>query len=220
MAMADERVGHAGHGKVPMTVGRVGRIDHGKTSLTAAIASVLAEDEREGVTVIPDRIYFDMDGVLADFDMGVRELACFEKHYAQGESEEEEEDDLMWEAVRKVGHFYDRLEPIPGAVGLFRNLHALYGNRCEILTGVPTPRRGMPESGDDKRAWCRRLLPAGVKVNVVYRKDKPRFCRGKGSILIDDYHRNIREWESHGGTGILFVSADETRKVLHDRGVL
>lgn len=33
--------------EIPMTIGRVGRIDHGKTTLTAAIASVLAEEERE-----------------------------------------------------------------------------------------------------------------------------------------------------------------------------
>ena len=76
-----------------MTVGAVGRIDHGKTSLTAAIQSVISEQERAHADIVPEHIYFDMDGVIADFDRGVVELAGFERHHAQGESEEE--DDMM-----------------------------------------------------------------------------------------------------------------------------
>lgn len=216
--MADERVGHAGHGKVPMTVGRVGRIDHGKTSLTAAIASVLAEDEREGATVVPDRIYFDMDGVLADFDRGVAELAGFERRHGQGESREE--DDLMWEAVRKVGHFYAKLEPIPGSIELFCDLHDRYGGQCEILTGIPTPKRNMPESGGDKIEWVSRFLPEDVQANVVYRREKKNFCKGPGSVLIDDFHVNVAEWERHGGTGILFEEAEDARRKLRKLGIL
>lgn len=164
------------------------------------------------------RIYFDMDGVLADFDRGVAELAGFEKHHGQGECPAE--DDLMWDAVRKVEHFYDRLEPIAGSIELFCDLHSLYGGRCEILTGIPTPKRNMPTSGDDKIAWVRRLLPAGVKVNVVYRREKKNFCKGRSSILIDDFAKNISEWEGHGGTGILFVGADEARRTLGDFGII
>lgn len=171
-----------------------------------------------GTGIVPDRIYFDMDGVLADFDRGVAELAGFEKHCKQGESSAE--DDLMWDAVRKVGHFYDRLSPLPGSIELFCDLFARYGDRCEILTGIPTPRRDMPTSGDDKVAWVRRLLPAGVKVNVVYRREKKNFCKGKGSILIDDFHKNVSEWERHGGTGILFEGADAAREALRTLGVL
>ena len=73
-----------------------------------------------------------MDGVLADFGGGVAELAGFAMCHGQGESPEE--DDMMWEAVRHVDHFYDRLEPLPGSLELFRELHGRYGDRCAVLT--------------------------------------------------------------------------------------
>lgn len=186
--------------------------------MTEANLMASMNDLTGGRGLIPDRIYFDMDGVLADFDRGLRELAGFVKRYGQGESEEE--DDLMWEAVRKVDHFYSRLAPVPGAIELFCDLHALYGERCEILTGIPTPRRNIPEAGDDKVEWVRRLLPAGVKVNVVYRKEKKGYCKGAGSILIDDYAKNTDEWVASGGTGILFEGADKAREKLRSLGIL
>ena len=63
------------------------------------------------------KIYFDMDGVLADFDRGIEELCGIKK--VDQENTNEEKDTAMWNAVREVEHFYDRLEPIPGAVELF-----------------------------------------------------------------------------------------------------
>ena len=115
-----------------MTVGAIGRIDHGKTSLTAAIQSVISKQERAYAGIVPEHIYFDMDGVLADFNRGVEELAGFVQRYGQEESPEE--DDKMWEAVRHVDHFYDRLDPLPGSLELFCELHGRYGDRCTVLT--------------------------------------------------------------------------------------
>lgn len=171
-----------------------------------------------GTPVVPEHIYFDMDGVLADFDRGVEELAGFVQRYGQGESPEE--DDLMWEAIRHVDHFYDRLAPLPGSLELFRELHGRYGDRCAILTGIPTPRRHIDTAGEDKVSWCRRLLPEGVEVNVVYRREKRKFCKGRESILIDDFSENVAAWEAAGGTGILFRGADDARRQLMGLGIL
>ena len=81
------------------------------------------------------QIYFDMDGVLADFDRGVREL-CGMETPDQG-AHSPEQDDLMWERIRNADHFYDRLELMPGAKELFDAVYGKYGDRCEILTGIP-----------------------------------------------------------------------------------
>jgi len=150
-------------------------------------------------------IYFDMDGVLADFDRGILEL-CGLKPLNQAEKTEED-DDRMWEAVKKVGHFYDKLEPMPGALELFQTLNGKYD--VEILSGIPKPRRGILTAGEDKISWAHRLLDPGMKVNIVFREEKKNYVTGPDCILIDDLEKNIKEWQECGGTGILFTSADQ-----------
>ena len=155
-------------------------------------------------------IYLDMDGVLADFDRGVNELCGLRASSQDGKDNDPGYDDRMWEAIRKVDHFYGRLKLMPGAKEMFDLLYGKYGDRCEILTGIPKPKRGIAEAGEDKTAWVKRLLSDRIRVNIVYREEKPRFCRGRESVLIDDREGNIREWEEMGGTGILHVSAEKT----------
>lgn len=163
------------------------------------------------------KIYFDMDGVLADFDRGVIEL-CGLEPISQGISGPREE--LMWGRIRDVGHFYDKLEIMPQAKDMFDKLYGKYGDICEILTGIPQPKRGIVGAGKDKIKWVRRLISKDIKVNIVLRENKPQFCTGKDCILIDDYKKNIREWEAAGGTGILNKSAEETMVVLKEMGIL
>ena len=158
-------------------------------------------------------IYLDMDGVLADFDRGVREL-CGMEPQSQNGKRSAKLDDLMWEAIRKAGHFYDRLELMPGAKEMFGRIYGKYGDRCEILTGVPKPERGIDTAGEDKIAWMKRELSDTVRVNIVLRKQKLDFCKGPESVLIDDMEKTILEWREAGGTGILHVSPEETLKEL------
>lgn len=153
-----------------------------------------------------EKIYFDMDGVLADFDRGVEELAGIQK-VKQG-NDSPGADDTLWEAVRKVDRFYDRLEPIPGAIELFNTLYQRYGDKCEILSAIPKPHRNILTAKEDKLTWVKRLLPDGVVANIVYRAEKQEFAKSRGHILIDDYQINIDEWEQSGGSGILFENPE------------
>ena len=165
------------------------------------------------------KIYFDMDSVLADFNRGVRELCGMEPQDPSGEMNAEL-DDEMWRRIKKAGHFYDRLELMPGAKEMFDRLWEKYGDKCEILTGVPKPKRGIPEAGDDKTAWVRRLLSKDIKVNIVLRAEKIEKCTGPEAILIDDLEKTIREWRELGGTGILHVDAETTLAELEKLGIL
>ena len=153
------------------------------------------------------KIYFDMDGVLADFERGVRELCGME---APPHGGPKELDDKMWEGIREVEHFYDKLELMPGAEKMFNEIRKKYGDKVEILTGVPKPKRNIPTAGDDKKEWVKRLLGKDVVVNVVLREDKQKYCKDDDCILIDDLDKNIREWEAMGGIGIRHRSAEET----------
>ena len=150
-----------------------------------------------------DRIFFDMDGVLADFARGVRELAGV-PGFTDLEKHTKDEDDAMWEKARGVEHFYLRLDPIAGSLEMLGKVNAAYPGKCEILTGIPKPWRGIASSGEDKIAWMKKFFKESIPVNIVLSEEKPEFCRGAGSVLIDDMRKNIRGWEKAGGTGIRF----------------
>ena len=74
------------------------------------------------------KIYFDMDGVLADFDGGVKEYCGFDNISLNDVSPPGFEDKL-WAAIKKVDHFYRKLKPMPGAVEMFANVFEKYGDR-------------------------------------------------------------------------------------------
>ena len=121
------------------------------------------------------KIYFDMDGVLADFERGVKEL-CGLVPPSQNGKRKQGADDEMWLRIKGIEHFYDKLELMPGA--------------------------------------------KDIVVNIVYREDKKDYCTGADCILIDDMERNIKAWETCGGTGIVHRSVDETLEKLKSLDIL
>lgn len=146
-----------------------------------------------------------MDGVLADFDRGVKELASIEP--LDQATKTDADDDKMWEAIKEVSNFYDKLELMPGALEMFNTLSEKYD--VEILSGIPKPKRGILTAGEDKANWAHRLLSVDLPVNIVYREEKKNYVTGPDCILIDDLEKNIREWNECGGTGILYKSAEQ-----------
>ncbi len=165
-----------------------------------------------------NKIYFDMDGVLADFDRGVRELCGITP--LNQEEHTKASDDAMWAAIRGVDHFYDKLEPVPGAQELFRDLYNKYGNRCEILTGIPKEKRGIATAGEDKMNWIHRLFGPEIVVHIVYKEQKKEYCTGPECILVDDFSTNINEWQAGGGTGIRFSNPEDARMQMRELGIL
>lgn len=161
-------------------------------------------------------IYFDMDGVLADMQ------GMMDKYGIKYNSPTEHDpvvDQNMWDEVRKIDHFYDKLKPVEGSVELFNNLSAKY--ECQILTAIPKEKWNIPDAKEDKINWAKRYLGDDVKINTVYRPEKKDFVKGSQSILVDDLPQNIQEWEAEGGTGILFIDSksfnyDKLNKTILD----
>ena len=153
-----------------------------------------------------------MDGVLADFNRGVIELAKTKP--TNQLTATDEEDKKLLDAIRKVEHFYDKLELMDKAKELFDLVYNKYQDKCEILTGIPKPHKNIQNSGEDKIAWMHRKLSKDIVVNIVYKEQKKNYCTGPDCILIDDFETNINEWKELGGTGILFHSAKETIEEL------
>ncbi|MCF0115218.1 MAG: hypothetical protein HUJ56_07685 [Erysipelotrichaceae bacterium] len=157
--------------------------------------------------MVIEKIYFDMDGVLADFDRGCYELAGI-KPYDQLNGKRDEKA-LFWKSIQKVDHFFDKLEPKDKALDMFRLLNEKYPGCCEILSAIPGEDRGILYAKEDKINWIKKYLGEEVVVHIVYRKEKINYAKGEGSILIDDYERSIDEWNTRG-TGILHRSVEET----------
>ena len=63
------------------------------------------------------KIFFDMDGALANFDKGVEELAGF--HIVKQDVTDKMSDEEMWHRIRKVEHYYDKQELMLGAKEMF-----------------------------------------------------------------------------------------------------
>ena len=165
-----------------------------------------------------EKIYFDMDGVLADFRKGVKELCGVDPPGPVGD--DPAGDDAMYGAIRRMDHFYAELEPVEGMVGLFREIRGKYGDRVEILTAVPWPERNIAHAAEDKREWVRRYLGGDVKVNIVLRKEKKDYARGEQYILIDDTVRNLEEWKDNGGCAIHFTDTRMLREELYRHGII
>ena len=165
-----------------------------------------------------DCIYFDMDGVLVDFKRGQREILNIK--VVDQEHKKKEDDDLLFAAMRGFDHFYYMLQPIDGSLELFRKVYEEYGDKCRILTGVPKESRGIINASSDKKAWVEKYLSKDIVVNTVLRKEKVNYVKGSGSILIDDFSKNIKEWRGEGGTGILFSTPEETERELVKMGIL
>lgn len=165
-----------------------------------------------------NKIYFDLDGVLADFDRAVLEI-CKIQPMNQAKSTAGYHD-ILFTAMSKIPHFYGSLELMPGARELFHAVYEKYGDKCEILSGIPKPKRNIQNAGEDKKSWVHRLLDTNVVVNVVYRADKVNFCKGPEYVLIDDFAKNIKEWEAMGGTGIHHTNPKSTMEELRRRHIL
>ena len=166
-----------------------------------------------------DIIYFDMDGVLVDFENGVREF-CDMDPPAWGAPDHDEKDEIMFERISRIPNFYYKLRPIDGTMEIFNELVSKYGEKVKILTGIPKPHKNVPTASADKVAWVKDYIPCDVAVHTVLRREKMEFAKGPDSILIDDMQKNIDEWVSAGGTGIRFTTPEALRTRLSEMGIL
>ncbi|MCR5215417.1 MAG: hypothetical protein K6C69_00515 [Lachnospiraceae bacterium] len=164
------------------------------------------------------KIYFDMDGVLADFDRGVVEL-CKMAPVDQAKKTKAQDDELFGK-MRSVEHFYGELKPLPEALEMFFYIYEQLGDRCEILSGIPKDYRGIVNAKTDKMDWVKRYLGEHIVSNIVYRAEKVKYCTGPECILIDDFCHTIHEWKSLGGTGILHTSPAKTLEELRNLAVI
>ena len=107
--------------------------------------------------------------------------------------------ETRWNAINQTKGFWANLEWMPGAKRLWDFISKYDTEILSAYSGRD------PSSRTGKLKWLSKntKIKRG-KINLVMRSDKQKYAttNGKPNILIDDYIKNINEWETKGGIGI------------------
>jgi 5'(3')-deoxyribonucleotidase len=143
------------------------------------------------------QLYLDCDGVLADFDAGVRRLLGM----GPQEFMDKRGVGTFWKKLALAPGFYATLPLMADARELFDAVRHL---DPVILTGLPRGNWAAPQ----KVRWAAEHFP-GTRILTVMAVDKRNHCT-EGDVLVDDTPRHRHLWEGAGGVFILHRNARES----------
>ena len=149
------------------------------------------------------RIFCDLDGVLADFEEGVRRIFNREPKTISNNQ--------LWSTLVRQPNFYGNLPWMKDGKLLWNAIKHL---KPVIITAAP---KGS-WAGGQKRDWVRKNL--GEEIQVIISTRKYEYCPPDPpmAILIDDRMSNCESWEITGGLSILHESTMETIERLQQLG--
>lgn len=148
------------------------------------------------------RLYLDLDGVMADFDMG------FWRTF--GRTQHDLADATMWKMIHGATNFFENLPVFDGALDFYREVEHLHPI---ILTAAPA--NNFRSVALQKKAWvAKHLSPDLFVIPVRGGANKCLYLHKAGDILIDDYEKNLIPWRAMGGVGVHHVDFGQTRFYL------
>ena len=152
-------------------------------------------------------IYCDLDEVLVDFMRGA--------DAAVGGSFIKTDKDERWSKVNQTKGFWANLGWKPNA----KRLHDfIIRYNPHVLSAYPDRD---PNAKNGKMKWLKKNTGfKRAKIHLVKRAQKKDYATtdDKPNVLIDDYIKNIREWEAKGGIGILHTDVGKTISELKRLG--
>jgi len=158
------------------------------------------------------QLFVDLDGVLADFEKGVRLIT--------GKEPSELHPRSMWPAIARSRDFYNHLEWMPDGKNLWQAVKSFHP---VILTGLPMGKWAEPQ----KRSWCERELGKEIPVITGMSRHKTELAlqwmeengfSEKRPILIDDRLKLKEPWKAAGGQFILHLNSAESIGELKNMG--
>ena len=159
---------------------------------------------------LPD-IYCDLDMVLVDFMKGADEVS--------GGSFVTTDKEERWKNINQTKGFWANLDWMPGAKRLYQFISRYDPHVLSAYSGRD------PSSKNGKMKWLNKHTKfSRSKIHLVKRSQKKNYAMTgfgvtrKPNILIDDYAKNINEWEAKGGIGIRHTDVGKTINRLKQLG--
>jgi 5'(3')-deoxyribonucleotidase len=144
------------------------------------------------------KIFIDLDGVMADFD----------KHFPEafGVDKDTLSDIEMWAMINSNPTFFLDLPLCVGAKDFFESVEH---KDPIILTACP--KSNYTVAATQKREWVRNNLSKDVLVMpIMGGKNKCLFMHSAGDLLIDDFEKNCKPWDDMGGISITHRNFGDT----------
>ena len=154
-------------------------------------------------------IYCDLDMVLVNFMKGADAAIGGDGFVANKDK------DAKWAKINNTKNFWVNLEWMPGAKRLYQFIARYDPYVLSAYSGKD------PNSKNGKLKWLAKHTKfKKPNINLVLRSQKQKYAtaNGKPNVLIDDYIKNINEWESKGGIGVHHTSVSKTINELKRLG--
>ncbi|MEE1029925.1 MAG: hypothetical protein UIC65_02790 [Alphaproteobacteria bacterium] len=167
-------------------------------------------------------IYFDMDGVLADFNTATGNAKDLNHPSSELSPEKRAEKKQFWLNIEQNHTFWADIPVMKN----IKDLLNIAKSKGEIFVLSKTPSAKHFVAGQDyvdfvaseKRKWILKKLGNFFDNEhiIICDGDKGKLIQpSKNDILVDDRSENITEWESCGGRGLLFVNSVDTKQELY-----
>ena len=147
------------------------------------------------------RLFLDLDGVLADFDAGARQLFRMDKD----EFERLHGRKTFWGKIARTRDFYGSLPEMPDARELFDAVAHLDPT---ILTGLPLGNWAAAQ----KERWVEEHFP-GTPIITTMARDKHKHMH-PGDVLVDDRETHRPAYEQAGMVFIHHKNAKDSLRAL------
>ena len=153
------------------------------------------------------KLYCDMDQVLVAFLSGVKNIT--------GQDFEKMDRKTRWNKISNTKDFWANLDFMPGAKRLVQRIEKYNPYILSAFTDKDS------SSKTGKYKWVQKNTKISKsQVILVKREQKQSYATDNGvpSVLIDDYIKNIKEWENKGGIGVHHTDVSKTLNELKRLG--
>lgn len=157
------------------------------------------------------KLYLDSDGLVADWVAKMIELIQHPEIVCQETLNKHPERSQYIQAVYKTNpEVFGELDIIPLGKKLIETLQAL-NISFKILTAVGPDHHCFDTVKRTKIMWFKQHFNLSEEhiICVPNSSDKTKYAYSN-AILVDDYEKNIQEWNECGGKGLLFKEDEQT----------